>query len=201
MSCNKLNNINQNVPIYGTYDNTFHVIGTSKIKIINVTNTNYTLFIDGYIIAITEYYISDYIKVNAAETDVVVKHGEKTIINTELLLEGGGVYTFIINGNEHLLLNDDLECPKDNLIRVRFIHVANKFNKVNVLLNNYQFDDIRYLDSNVLETKDKHIMLNVTPYAFNPIKLHLKQHSIYTIILINKNNMLSIMNTNGVCYK
>jgi hypothetical protein len=157
--------------------------------------------IDGYIIAITEYYISDYIKVNAAETDVVVKHGEKTIINTEVLLEGGDVYTFIINGNEHLLLNDDLECPKDNLIRVRFIHVANKFNKVNVLLNNYQFDDIRYLDSNVLETKDKHIMLNVTPYAFNSIKLHLKQHSIYTIILINKNNMLSIMNTDGVCYK
>lgn len=202
MSCNKMNNINQNVPIYGSYDDTFHVIGTSKIKIINATNNNYTLFIDGYIIAVKAYYISDYIKVNAAASDVVVKVKEKTIINTELLLEGGGVYTFIIINNDCLLLNDDVQCPVDDMLRVRFVHVAQNFNKVNVLLNNHQFNDIMYLDSNVLETHDKHVTLKITPYDFNPIKLHFKYGGIYTIILINKNNMLSIMNTDSAyCFK
>ena len=200
MSCRRFNNVNQDVLIDGTYNNTYHIIGTSKVKVINVTGEEYTLFLDGYIIHLRPYYIGDYIKVNAAESMVVVKKKDQTIINADLLLEGSGIYTFIINGNDYLLLDDAVKCPADKLTRIRFVHVANNFNDVNVMLNNYKFDNIGYLDSYVLELKEKHVTMQISPYQFNPVKLHFKHGGVYTIILINKNNMLSILSTDNYCY-
>lgn len=202
MTCNRMNNINQNVLINGTYNNTFQVVGTAKIKIINISNEKLIVVLDGFILNIKPYYIGDYMKVNAINNNIVVKKKDKTIINTDLLLDGGGIYTFIIiNNGEYLLLDDDLQCPVDNLIRVRFVHVGHGFGSVDVMLNNHLFNNIMYMDSNVLEINEKQVKLQITPYDFNPIKLHFKHGGIYTIILINKDNMLSIMNvSSSFCY-
>lgn len=196
MTCNKFNNINQKVPIAGYYDNYMNVIGTASIKLINASSNTVTVYIDSNIINLRPYYIGDYFKVNATSSNVVIKNKHKTIINTDLLLDGGGIYTFIIIGNEYLLLDDDISCP-NNTIRVRFVHGAQSFGTVDVALGNYQFNDIMYQDSNVLEIDETKTKLTISPYAFTPVNLYFKRSGIYTIILINKNGNLSILNTDS----
>jgi len=190
---------NKKIAIPGYYNNPMTLIGSASLRIINniIDSPKYDVYIDNnkYFNHVVYKTMTSFITIDAGDRLINIKTKHDHIKSFKTLLLAGGTYTLVLIGTidnvDVLFLDDTIECDDDTFIYVRFIHAVKDISFINVLLDQEEYDDINYKDSNVLKIPKKrnqvnydetiNLTLQSKKYKLNTYPLYVQQGHIYTV--------------------